>query len=419
LVKKFLYVLLFVILVPHILSAKQSGTILMTMQDAVQYAVDHNPRIRLAEAGVEKETGVKTGMWSLPQPEFILSYEGVPRGTYFDTWGSRKTMFEQRFELPLKYLFRIQQQSSLVERAGYALELEKLRLNFDVKNAYIDALLSKEKYSLALENLKLSNNLLEKAKFRYELGEEGSIDYLRAKLQKDRSENEVVTAGINHKEIMERLIFLLTGVKDNTLNVEIEIIDSLEYTPIDIKKLESGEVDLSNHFRMQIADKELKSASKGLVLAKGSYLPDFNIAYFKENRLNNPGFWGMQFGMSFPLWFLSDQRGQIAEAQATVKSAEWSKILEENHLQLEYKTALFALRETEKQVKRFNEEILQEAEQVFELSSLSYKVGETSYIDLIFAQQSLIETRSEYLDALAAYNKNIIRIELAIGHPLL
>jgi len=396
----------------------QLGSMPMTMQDAVQYAVNYNPRIHQAKAEVEKETAIKTGTWSLPQPEFIISYEGMPRGTRFETWESRKIMFGQSIEFPLKYLFRIKQQSLLVERAGHALDLEKLKLTSDVKDAYVDALLTKEKYSLALDNLRLSSDLLEKAKLRYELGEEGIIDYLRAKLQKDRSENAVITAGTNHKEAMEKLILLLTGKRDDAGITEIELIDSLKYVPIDISKLELGKNSLSNHFRLQIAEKELKAASSGLVLAKSSYLPDFDFVYFKENVFHDPGFWGMEFGISLPLWFLSDQRGQIAEARATVKSADWNRVHEENHLWSEYRTALFALRETEKQVKRFNEEILREAEQVFEIASISYKVGETSYIDLIFAQQSLIETRSEYLDVLAAYNKSIIRIELAIGHPL-
>ncbi|MFC1562874.1 TolC family protein [candidate division KSB1 bacterium] len=417
-IKRILYVLLFLILLLHVLSAMELSPIPITMQDAVKYAVDQNPRIRVAEAGVEKETGVKMGMWSLPQPEFILSYEGVPRGTYFDTWASRKMMFGQRIEFPLKYLFRIQQQSLLVESAGHALDMEKLKLTTDVKVAYIDALLTKEKYSLALENLRISSDLLKKAKLRYELGEEDSIDYLRAKLQKDRSENAIIAARTDHKETMEKLILLLTGKKNDILNMEIELIDSLKYTPIDINKLELGEKGLSNHFRLQIAEKELKAASQALALAKSSYLPDFNFVYFKENKFNNPGFWGMQFGMSFPLWFLSDQRGQIAEARAIVKIADWNRAHEENHLRSEYRTAVFILKEAEKQVKRFNEEILREAEQVFKLASLNYKVGETSYIDLIFAQQSLIETRSEYLDALASYNKSVIRIELAVGHPL-
>ncbi|MCK4965545.1 TolC family protein, partial [bacterium] len=377
---------------------------LLSMEDAVNYAVSHNPRIHEKKAEVEREKAAGISAWSLPKPEFLLLYEGMPKGSNFDTWGSRKMMFGQKFEFPLKYFLKIKKQSLLVERAEYNFNLERINLVSDVKDAYIDALFTRDKLALAQENLKLSKDLMDKAKLRYEFGEAGSIDYLRAKLHKSRSENSVITEGIHYKDAMEKLVLLLTGRRTESEKVDFELTDPLKYIPVDIDRLVSEEPDILNHSLLKGADMKLKAASCELTLARSSYLPDFSVTYFKENRSNVPGFWGMQFGMSLPLWFMSDQRGRTSEAHAKVKSADWNRVHIENHLRSEYRAAFYSLREAEKQVKRFNEEILSEAGKVFELASFNYKEGETSYIDLIFAQRALIETRIEYLNTLASYN---------------
>lgn len=392
----------------------------LSIEDAVGYAKKHNPRIHQAEANMELEKAAKRRAWAPPKPELLLIYEGMPRGNYFDLYESRKIMFSQRIEFPLKNVYKIKRQSSLLERSAQELELEKLKLTAEVKIAYYETLRAREQYNLAQENLTLSEDLMAKAKLRFDLGEVGSIDYRRAKLEKLLAENMVISAGINRKNAIEALILLLAGSPETSRLpiAEIELTDSLLYRPIDITSLESKKKQLMYHSRIQIAAKEQESAANALSLAKSSFLPDFYIVYSRENVQTEPGFWGARLGISLPLWFLWDQKAQIAEARASKKASEWNKVHEENHLRSELETAVFALQEQEKQVQRFQNEILIEAEQVFELARVSYKEGETSYIEVIFAQQSLIETRSEYLDLLAEYNKAIAKLELALGHTL-
>lgn len=392
----------------------------LSIEDAVEYAKMYNPRIHQAEANVEFEKAAKRRAWAPPKPELLLIYEGMPRGTYFDLYESRKIIFGQSIEFPLKNVYKIKRQSSLLERSAQELKLEKLKLTAEVKIAYYETLHAKEQYNLAQENLALSEDLMAKAKLRFDLGEVGSIDYRRAKLEKLLAENKVNSAEIDRKNAVEALILLLTGnpeISKRPLS-DIELAGTLLYRPVNIGTLESRKQQLENHSRIQIAVKGREAAANALSLAKSSLLPDFNVVYSRENVQNVPGFWGIEVGVSLPLWFFWDQKAQIAEARALQKVSEWHKVHEENHLRSELETAVFALQEQEKQVQRFQNEILKEAQQVFELARVSYREGETSYIEVIFAQQSLIETRSEYLNLLAEYNKAVAKLELALGNPL-
>jgi len=390
----------------------------LTMQTAVDYALAHSPRIKSAEAHREAASALKLQSWALPKMEIGVEYEGMPGGTYFDTYDARKLKVNQGFEFPTTYLLRNRKHFSLLESARRSLDLERLSLAADVKTAYIDALLARSRVELAGENLTLSSSLMEKAKLRYDLGEEASIDFLRAKLQKERAENSVLAAGVGFKEAKERLLLLLTGESPPENAAGIVISGELAFEPVDIDALHLDEAILEEHVQMLIDKNRLDAASRSLSLAKSSFLPDFTVTLYKQSLDNIPGYWGMEFSLSVPVWFLSEQRGRIAEERANLKDAEWRRIGDSAQLHAEFRTALFALQEAEKQVVRFKEDILQVAEQVYQLADVQYREGETSYIDLLLAQQSLIETRGEYYDALADYNKSVVRFERAAGRPV-
>jgi len=390
----------------------------LTMQDAVQYALEHNPSVRAAEARVSAASAYRLQAWALPQPEVMIHYEGMPDGTYFETWGSRKIFFTQRFSFPTNYIVDYQRRGSLLKGAGYSLDLEKLRLIAQVKTAYIEALLDRERLTLAQENLDLSDGLLEKAELRFNLGEENRKDYLWAKLQKDRAQNAVHAARIEYNEAQETLAQLLSGSTGDTQGAGFELVDELAFYPVDISGFGAAGSMLDRHARVNLSESAVRAASKSLSLAKSSFLPDIMVAYMKENNNNIPGFWGFRVAMSVPLWFWSDQRGKISEARAALNAAGWERTGERQAAAAEYNKVLFSLRESEQQARSFTEEILGQAEQVYRLAEVSYREGESDYVDLLLAQQLLVETRKEYFEAIAGYNKAVAQFELAAGRSL-
>jgi len=411
------YGLLIIICIPVSVFSYQQDMEL-SIQKAINYALQHNPVIQSALAEIERESAQKRQAWAFPKPEIMLHFEGMPDGTYFETWGSRKLFFIQKFEFFAKYFVKSQQHGYLVKKAHQSLLLDKLNLTANVKIAYTEALLWVKKCDIARENLALSNDVLGKIKLRFDVGEEGRKEFLWAKLQKDRAENAVFSANAQRIEAFERLKLLLSGEFVEMDASELQLTDDLIFIPVDASILKINTSILQNHALVNVNRNNVSAVEKSVSLAKISYLPDIMVAYMNENNNNTPGFWGARLSISFPLWFLSDQTGKIAEAKANLKIAQWDEVRETQKLRKELTTAAAALKETEKQVKRFTDEILQEAEQVYNLAELSYREGESSYIDLLFAQQSLIETRTEYLETLAEYNKAAARFERAIGSPV-
>ena len=66
----------------------------------------------------------------------------------------------------------------------------------------------------------------------------------------------------------------------------------------------------------------------------------------------------------------------------------------------------------------FEEEILRQAEEVYNMFSYSYKEGDISSLELIDARRTLIESQTSYVDALFNYRLAIAALEKSIGQPL-
>jgi heavy metal efflux system protein len=73
----------------------------------------------------------------------------------------------------------------------------------------------------------------------------------------------------------------------------------------------------------------------------------------------------------------------------------------------------------ESQVHLYLDEIIPQAEEIYRTAVKSYEAGEITYIEFLQAQQTLINSRGSYVDALLSYNLSIITIEESIGKTLL
>ena len=70
------------------------------------------------------------------------------------------------------------------------------------------------------------------------------------------------------------------------------------------------------------------------------------------------------------------------------------------------------------QIQLYEEEILKQSEEVYNMFSFSYQEGEIGSIELIDARRTLLEARQSYADALFYYDVSLAALELSIGQSL-
>ena len=118
------------------------------------------------------------------------------------------------------------------------------------------------------------------------------------------------------------------------------------------------------------------------------------------------------------LFFWQPAKGEIAEANANIKALHKDLEHLENAIALEVEDAYLNAVAATSQIEMFEEEILRQAEEVYNMFSYSYKEGDISSLELIDARRTLIESQTSYVDALFNYRLAIAALEKSIGQPL-
>ncbi len=395
-------------------TAVYAQTNYLTLEEAVNYAKQNNPDIKKAEININSAKGAFWENISLPQPNISASYEFIPKGKGLDGYDERTIEISQEFEFPTTYLLKGKTANTAVDIANNNLHLIINQTCFDVTAYYYNVLEKKELAELALENSKLANEFKTKSLIRYKSGEASNIENLTAELQSIEAENYLEKANSDFNNSVKELFNLMgKPYSENTSN--ILITDSLEYNSFVITKeqLINNALEYNPQIINQKLNTQLSSTNKSL--AYSSILPSFSISYMKQANSESTNFYGWNFGISVPIWFMFEQRGKIQQAYAECTSSDYELQKTINATITEINSTISDFETAKKQIESYKNKLLPNTRQIYLTALKSYQAGEISYMEYIMAQQTNIKIKEDYIEFLKEYNVLISKLTLLTG----
>lgn len=388
----------------------------LSLNDAIEIGLQHNPEINVS---LEKINAANGRFWSgisLPMPEVSVSYEYVPTSKSFENYGEKTLEFNQTLEFPTNYFLRGSIFSKEKEISEFEYKHSELSVISKIKSAYYSVLKIQEQLTIAKENISIAEDFNKKAEIRYNVGEGTNLEKLTAKVQYSEALNNVEVLKNNLLSVFEELNFVLGLERDQIKNYQLN--DKLDNKKLDFTFEKLFDEAIKINPQLKVSELKVGASEVERTLAWSGLLPNFNLAYLKQSRDGDNSFYGVSFGIFVPLWFIFDQRGKIQEASANVSIAESDLQLTKNNIYLKIKNAFTQYENERKQVQFYETEILPQAEEIFRTASKSYEAGEITYIEYLQAKQTLINSRSNYINTLHSYNLSIINIEEAVGFRL-
>uniref|UniRef100_A0A7V3E7N3 TolC family protein n=1 Tax=Ignavibacterium album TaxID=591197 RepID=A0A7V3E7N3_9BACT len=412
------FALFILVLAVSILNAQERIDKELTLNEAIKIGLKNNPEIKSAQQNISAAKGRFWSGISLPAPEIGVSYEYTPVNKSLRNFSERTFEVSQSFEFPSNYFLRGSKFSKEEEIAFYGLKQTEIGITAQIKSAYYNVLAKKDLLGIAEENLKIAEDFSKKAEIRYNVGEGTNLERLTAKVQFTEAKNNLEVASNELRTAFAELNFYL-GYGKRTDEI-FTLADSLTYLPSDKFTFEElYNLSLSVNQQIKISELNVSTASINKSLAWSSLLPNFNLGYFKQTRDGDNGFYGASFGISVPLWFLFENRGQIQEATANVNIAESELQLIKNDVYLRLRSAFNNYENELRQVNLYISDILPQAEEVYRSASASYDAGEITYIEFLQARQTLIGAYSNYTNVLFNYYRSIFTLEETVGQNLL
>jgi len=386
----------------------------LTLEQCVSLAIERNPLIGSARNQYEASVARVRQARALPQPSLDIDSDLQPDLTDFSGYGERYIGISQTVPFP----GRTYVQSRIArEEANQVLadtDLLRLDLTFQVTEAFYALLRAQEQVGYANQNLEFTQDFVRMTELKFETGDVAQVEVLRAQVEAARAANQVRVAENEERLARAGLNFLLGRAPASSLSIQGELRIPVGTTDLD----EITAWALENRPEVR----RLRSAieRERMVKRQGflSYLPDFDIGASKHRIPGEGDTWDVTLSLALPVFFWQPARGEIAEADANLRSLQQEASHLANAISLDVEEAFVSLNSTADQIQLFEEAILTQAEDAYQMYQFAYEQGEIGAIDLIEARRTLNDARTSYVDALFNYDVARAAIERSIGRPL-
>jgi outer membrane protein TolC len=396
------------------LQAQESDTQVLSLSDCITAAIQHNPLILGSLQQHQASLARISQARAFDQPS--INWDSDMQDKIFDFKNAGEWYFgiSQPFEFPGKKRLKGKIAGKESEEILQDIDLLKLDITFQVKQAFYGLLLAQEKLKYVQQDLDLSQDFLNKAQVKFEAGDVARVEVLRAQVEVSKAQNELRRAASDERLARAYLNYLMARRKYEPLQIKGELRPKT--VELDLVELQSRALS----FRPEMKKINFALEREGLQRksAQMSYFPDFELGVNRHNIAGEGQWWDFTLSFTIPLYFWQPSKGAIAEARANITAIYKEAEHIENTISLEVDEAFLNAVATTNEIRLFEEEILAQAEEVYNMFLFSYQEGEIGGIELIAARRTLIESRTTYADALFNHRAALAALEKSIGQPL-
>jgi len=385
----------------------------LSLVRAFNLALANNPRTAAARAqlGIAKSNLVQANV--LPNP-----------GVYIDNQYqfTYKLGASLTIEPPWRLLFRRAAAKSQIAQTDVEINRTLWLFRAEIRRAYVEALVAREMADVRRQLRDLLSRLLAVARERFEKGDVAKLDVHRADLAVIQADIQVEQADILVKQTNEQLNILLASASifgpAPLSSVADELLTDATKLPSQPELLK---IAMANRLELKVVEQQKAVNKANLKVARGNILPAprFNVGRITEDKINSPlNRTTVFFQSMIDLPILDRQQGIIARLKATDGQLNYEFLSQQNIVHQQVFLAYRRMQTQLVKINTFRSRALSLSKTISSTASLSYRMGQTDINSAIVAQQENVLVRTQYLDALLAYELAINDLEQAIGIPL-
>ena len=386
----------------------------ITLQSAIQLALDSNLAVRSAAYSVDAQKALKGASWDIPKTSIEGQY-----GQFNSYTKDNSFTISQSFAFPSVYINQNKLANANVKSSEWQQKSSQLEIATQVKQVYWQLAYLYSKQELLKYQDSLYSGFLRAAELRAKTGETNRLEMITARSQSLEIKNELQQTIADIGILNQRLQTLL--------NVNYSL------TPADTVLRRSGFIAISDTSAISAnpslgyTQQQVEVARIEKKLERSRMMPDFTIGYFSQTlqgvqdvnglpRTFGTGdrFTGIQAGIAIPLWFApytaKTKAAKIKQQIANTNAEYYTKSLSGS-----YQALLSEYGKYYNSVEFYEKQAIPEADLIIEQATRSYKAGAMDYLDYIMSLNRALSIKQHYLDALNGYNQTIISIDFITG----
>lgn len=408
----------------------------LSLDEAVELALKNNRSLQTSRRSLSLAASNYRATKAQYYPSLRVGYTTSQTTSKTDNIAEAKTFFgsgaEINLDVPLDLSGAINRS---VQQALISLAITKANfveasqgLVVIVYEQYFNVLSNLETLKINQAQVALAEDQLRIAQARLNSGRVPEVDVLTAKVQLN-NEKQNLKASEGRIDISLANLRKTLLISQETAVVPTSSIDyQPEYFDFQLALLES----LDNRLEVDIATLNVESARIGLKSTYDPYRPTLrvtgNYGYystgdrvvdaFVNDRLSDPK-WSVTTSISVPFFIFDGGVIRESAKQATIslQQAEANLADTKETIELEIRNQLTSLENARERV-RIVQDTIELAKESLRITDLRYRMGKTSYLELVDGRNNLRTAELNLLSAMIEHNLSKIRVYRALGRPL-
>lgn len=393
-----------------VLQASESES--LTLAQAIARALEKHPALATYDADQRAAEARFLTALERPNPDLEVELEDVlGSGEYRDFQSAVYNLgVSQLLELGGKRRLRGKVAESDIEAESLRYEVARREVMRETATRYVAILTAQATEENARELVKIAKEAAESVS-ELEAGGRGSaIDVKRTDLERKQTQLQLELRK-RESEAARRQLAAMWGANEPGFD---RVSGKLENPGTDVSSLEGLRPGLEAHPSVALAEAGVVTAENSLTLERSKVTPDVavGIAWRRDTAINDDA---VVLNVSVPLPIWNRNEGGIAEAEAEIDRTQARVTQALTHLDLALSDAWGRLAAAHSEYRLVADDLLPAASELYDSLSESYRLGRTSYLELLDARRSLASLRRERIDALSKYHTARIEIEVLTG----
>ena len=428
------------------LAVRAQESFSFTLDEAVNYALEHNYTVRNSVLDIEAAEKQKweATSYGLPQIDGTIDYQnwikqavtflpaeivGGPPGEFEEVVFGAKQNMNATFTLNQilfdgSYIIGLQSANTFLKISNLAKEKTDQSIREAVINAYGTVLVARETISILEKNKAVLEKNLFETRALLENGFAEEQDFEQQQITLSNINNELNKA--TRLEFISKQMFNLTlGIPINQTVTLTENLENLALRSSD-SDIISSQFDLKNHIDFKIADNKVEFDELLVKYEKTRGMPSLNAfvnySQFANNDnfvfFENTGNWfdSSLFGVSLkiPIFSSLQRSSRTQQAKINLKQSEIDRNETSEQLKLQVSTARNKYQFALDQFQTSSQNLIL-AERIAEKEQIKFFEGLSSSINLTNVQNQLFNSQQVYIQSILEIINTKVELENALN----
>ena len=374
----------------------------LTLKAALELAYGANAALSTAKRELEAVAGsiLQAGLRPNPRVEALIE-DPRPENRLTAIYVS------QSLELGGKRPARIAAAERRRDVASAELNAMRAEIRAAVLVAFFDVLVAQERFLLTQGLVGLSQRATTAASKRVTAGKVSPVEETKARVAEASVRVELSQAATNLKMARKRLTAMWGNATPRFERAEGQV-EALPALPA----LNDLTARLANAPGLARAQLEVNRRQALVEVERSLRIPDVTLSLGGRRNVDiNQAL----LGVSLPIPIFNRNQGNILEALRRTDKARDELSGTEIRLNNEIAQALERLNVARQEIEVLQQEILPGAQSAYDAATKGYIMGKFSFLEVLDAQRTLFQAKSQYLRALAEAHRSAAEIERVLG----